>query len=146
MGNPMTKTILFGGGEQMQEPLLLDLNALYHPPKRPLTALGIVSALVPLFGFGWQAMTQDPETQLRHEIRKRVNKHKTDEANLILILQLAAMFDCPEIEVALPYALSEQQLSVVRTRLPRWQLHPEQERLLAKLIPVAASTNAPGQR
>ena len=59
-----------------------------------------------------------------------------------MILQLAAMFDCPEIEVALPYALSEQQLSVVRTRLPRWQLHPEQERLLAKLVPAAA----PGQR
>jgi len=133
----MTKTILFGEGEVRQNPVLLDLNE---------TALGIVSALVPLFGFGWQAMTQDPETQLRHEIRKRVNKHKTDEANLILILQLAAMFDCPEIEVALPYALSEPQLSVVRTRLPRWQLHPEQERLLAKLTPVAASTTASGQR
>ena len=108
----MTKTILFGGGEVRQNPVLLDLNALYHPPKQPMTALGIVSALVPLFGFGWQAMTQDPETQLRHEIRKRVNKHKTDEANLILILQLAAMFDCPEIEVALPYALSEPQPTV----------------------------------
>ena len=142
----MTKTILFGEGEVRQNPVRLDLNALYHPSKQPMTALGIVSALVPLFGFGWQAMTLDPETQLRHEIRKRVNKHKTDEANLILILQLAAMFDCPEIEVALPYALSEQQLSVVRTRLPRWQLHPEQERLLAKLTPVAASTNASGQR
>ncbi|HHQ4635745.1 hypothetical protein [Aeromonas veronii] len=142
----MTKTILFGEGEVRQNPVLLDLNALYHPPKQPMTALGIVSALVPLFGFGWQAMTQDPETQLRHEIRKRVNKHKTDEANLILILQLAAMFDCPEIEVALPYALGEPQLSVVRTRLPRWQLSLEQERLLAKLTPVAASTTASGKR
>ena len=122
----MTKTILFGEGEVRQNPVLLDLNELYHPPKQP--------------------MTQDPETQLRHEIRKRVNKHKTDEANLILILQLAAMFDCPEIEVALPYALSEPQLSVIRTRLPRWQLSLEQERLLAKLTPVAASTTAPDQR
>ncbi|MGL5539568.1 MAG: hypothetical protein ACRDC0_20395, partial [Aeromonas veronii] len=59
-----------------------------------------------------------------------------------LILQLAAMFYCPEIEVALPYALSEQQLSVIRTRLPRWQLHPEQARLLATLAPAAA----PSQR
>ena len=138
----MSNTILSGSREPHQSPILLDLNALYHPPKRPLTALGIVSAFTPLFGYGWQAMTQDPETQLRHEIRKRVNKHKTDEANLILILQLAAMFDCPEIEVALPYALSEPQLSVIRTRLPRWQLSLEQERLLAKLVPAAA----PGQR
>ncbi|MGH1411166.1 MAG: hypothetical protein ACRAUW_16910 [Aeromonas sp.] len=142
----MKKTILFGSGEFRQDPVLLDLNELYHPPKQPITVLGMVSALVPLFGFGWQAMTQDPETQLRHEIRKRVNKHKTDEANLILILQLAAMFDCPELEVALPYALGESQLSVIRTRLPRWQLHLEQERLRAKLTPVAASTIAPDQR
>ncbi|PKQ77537.1 hypothetical protein [Aeromonas sobria] len=134
----MTKTILFGGDEVRQNPVLLDLNELYHPPKQPMTALGIVSALVPLFGFGWQAMTQDPESQLRHEIRKRVNKHRTDEANLILILQLAAMFDCSELEVALPYALSESQLSVIRTRLPRWQLLLEQQQLLAKLIPAAA--------
>jgi hypothetical protein len=134
----MTKTILFGGGEVSQNPVLLDLNELYHPPKQPMTALGIVSALVPLFGFGWQAMTQDPESQLRHEIRKRVNKHRTDEANLILILQLAAMFDCSELEVALPYVLSESQLSVIRTRLPRWQLILEQQQLLAKLIPAAA--------
>lgn len=136
----MTKTILFGGEKIGQDPVLLDLNALYHPPKQPITVLGMVSALVPLFGFGWQTMTQDPETQLRHEIAKRVNKHRTDEANLILILQLAAMFDCPEIEVALPYALSEQQLSVIRTRLPRWQLCLEQERLLAKLAPAVMPT------
>jgi hypothetical protein len=134
----MTKTILFGGGEVRQNPVLLVLNELYHPPKQPMTALGIVSALVPLFGFGWQAMTQDPESQLRHEIRKRVNKHRTDEANLILILQLAAMFDCSELEVALPYALSESQLSVIRARLPRWQLILEQQLLLAKRIPAAA--------
>ncbi len=136
MGNPMTKTILFGGGEQMQEPLLLDLNALYHPPKRPLTALGIVSALVPLFGFGWQAMTEDPQTQLRQEIAKRVNNRRSDEANLILILQLAAMFDCPEVTVALPYALSEQQLATIRTRLPRWQLIPDELQLRALLSPA----------
>ncbi|WP_321149800.1 hypothetical protein [Aeromonas jandaei] len=132
----MTKTILFGGGEQMQEPLLLDLNALYHPPKRPLTALGIVSALVPLFGFGWQAMTEDPQTQLRQEIAKRVNNRRSDEANLILILQLAAMFDCPEVMVALPYALSEQQLATIRTRLPRWQLIPDELQLRALLSPA----------
>lgn len=138
----MKKTILFCEGEVRQNSVLLDLNALYHPPKKqPMTALGIVSALVPLFSFGWQAMTQDPETQLRQEIRKRVNKHRTDEANLILILQLAAMFDCTELEVALPYALSEPQLSVIHTRLPRWQLSLKQERLLATLAPVAA----PGQ-
>ncbi|TNJ13467.1 hypothetical protein [Aeromonas veronii] len=132
----MTKTILFGGGEVRQNPVRLDLNALYHPPKQPMTALGIVSALVPLFGFGWQAMTQDPETQLCHEIRKRVNKHKTDEANLILILQLAAMFDCPEVTVALPYALSEPQLVTIRTRLPRWQLIPDELQLRALLSPA----------
>ncbi|MFQ2189244.1 hypothetical protein [Aeromonas jandaei] len=132
----MTKTILFGGGEQMQEPLLLDLNALYHPPKRPLTALGIVSALVPLFGFGWQAMTEDPQTQLRQEIAKRVNNRRSDEANLILILQLAAMFDCTEVTVALPYALSEQQLATIRTRLPRWQLIPDELQLRALLSPA----------
>ena len=120
----------------MQEPLLLDLNALYHPPKRPLTALGIVSALVPLFGFGWQAMTEDPQTQLRQEIAKRVNNRRSDEANLILILQLAAMFDCPEVAVILPYALSEQQLATIRTRLPRWQLLPDELQLRALLSPA----------
>ncbi|MGL5597812.1 MAG: hypothetical protein ACRDDA_06780, partial [Aeromonas sp.] len=102
----MTKTILFEGGEGMPLSLQLDLNGVYHPIKQPITALGIVSSLVPLFGFGWQAMTQDPQTQLRYEIRKRVNKRRTDEANLILILQLAAMFDCHEVDVTLPYDLS----------------------------------------
>mgnify|MGYP006913952088 CR=1 FL=1 len=58
----MSNTILSGSREPHQSPILLDLNALYHPSKRPLTALGIVSAMVPLFGYGWQAMTQDPET------------------------------------------------------------------------------------
>ncbi|EKP0306286.1 hypothetical protein JGK42_000040 [Aeromonas veronii] len=132
----MTKTILFGDGEVRQNPVRLDLNALYHPPKQPMTALGIVSALVPLFGFGWQAMTQDPETQLRHEIRKRINKHRSDETNLILILQLATMFDCPEVTVTLPYALSEQQLATIRTRLPRWQLILDELQLRALLSPA----------
>ncbi|WP_033135626.1 hypothetical protein [Aeromonas finlandensis] len=142
----MTKTILFGNEEVRQNPILFVLNELYHPPKQPMTALGMVSALAPLFGFGWQAMTQDPETLLRQEIRKRVNKHKTDEVNLILILQLAAMFDFTELEVVLPYALSEQQLSVIRTRLPRWQLSLEQELLQATLVRAAAPTVTPGQR
>jgi len=132
----MTKTILFGDGDVRQNPVRLDLNALYHPPKQPMTALGIVSALVPLFGFGWQAMTQDPETQLRHEIRKRINKHRSDETNLILILQLATMFDCPEVTVTLPYALSEQQLATIRTRLPRWQLILDELQLRALLSPA----------
>ena len=78
----MSNTILSGSREPHQSPILLDLNALYHPPKQPLTALGIVSALVPLFGYGWQAMTQDPETHFRQELGKRINKRKTDEANL----------------------------------------------------------------
>ncbi|UCA09208.1 hypothetical protein LA364_10830 [Aeromonas enteropelogenes] len=137
----MTKTILFGEGESAQDPLLLDLNALYHPPKQPLTALGIVSALVPLFGFGWQAMTQDSRTQLQHEIAKRINKRRSDEANLILILQLAAMFDCRELEVTVPYALSDQQLTAIRTRLPRWLLTPEPARLLAHL-PASPSVSS----
>ncbi|BEE18375.1 hypothetical protein VAWG006_26280 [Aeromonas enteropelogenes] len=136
----MKKTILFGDSESTQDPLLLDLNALYHPPKQPLTALGIVSALVPLFGFGWQAMTQDSRTQLQHEIAKRINKRRSDEANLILILQLAAMFDCRELEVILPYALSDQQLTAIRTRLPLWLLTPEPARLLAHL-PASSSVS-----
>ncbi|MGL5036780.1 MAG: hypothetical protein ACRC6F_03460 [Aeromonas sp.] len=127
----MTKTILFNKGEEVAYLLQLDLNALYHPPKQPITALGIVSSLVPLFGFGWQAMTQDPQTQLRYEIGKRVNNRRTDEANLILILQLAAMFDCGEVEVALPYDLNPSQLSTICARLPRWQVRVAPLRLLA---------------
>ena len=76
----MSNTILSGSREPHQSPILLDLNALYHPPKQPLTALGIVSALVPLFGYGWQAMTQDPETHFRQELGKRINKRKADFA------------------------------------------------------------------
>ena len=135
----MTKTILFGGDEVRQNPVLLDLNELYHPPKQPITVLGMVSTLIPLFGFGWQAMTQDPETQLRQEIMKRVNKHKRDEANLILILQLAAMFDRSEVVVTLPYALSEPQLLIIRTRLPRWQLIPAPTQLRALRVPAVSA-------
>lgn len=141
----MTKTILFGEGEVRQNPvLLISTNSII--PQAADDGAGDCQRAGAAVWFRLAGDDPDPETQLRHEIRKRVNKHKTDEANLILILQLAAMFDCPEIEVALPYALSEQQLSVIRTRLPRWQLSLEQERLLAKLTPVAASTNASGQR
>ncbi|MFB2863287.1 hypothetical protein [Aeromonas sp. MdU4] len=134
----MTKTFLCGG-EQAQKPLLLDLNELYHPPKQPFTAFGLVSALVPLFGVGWQAMTADPQTQLRYELRKRVNKHRTDEVNLILILQLAAMFDCHEVVVTLPYTLSEEQLAAIRTRLPRWQLTQEALQLQATHAPATSA-------
>lgn len=129
----MSNTILSGSREPHQSPILLDLNALYHPPKQPLTALGIVSALVPLFGYGWQAMTQDPETHFRQELAKRINKRKTDEANLTLILQLAAMLDCHCLHITLPYALGEGQLATLARRLPRWQLTLRDLLLVAEL-------------
>ena len=129
----MSNTILSGSREPHQSPILLDLNALYHPPKQPLTALGIVSALVPLFGYGWQAMTQDPETHFRQELGKRINKRKTDEANLALILQLAAMLDCHCLHITLPYALGEGQLATLARRLPRWQLTLRSLLLVAEL-------------
>ncbi|WP_404838116.1 hypothetical protein [Aeromonas media] len=129
----MSNTILSGSREPHQSPILLDLNALYHPPKQPLTALGIVSALVPLFGYGWQAMTQDPETHFRQELGKRINKRKTDEANLALILQLAAMLDCHCLHITLPYALGEAQLATLARRLPRWRLTQHSLLLVAEL-------------
>lgn len=129
----MSNTILSGSREPHQSPILLDLNALYHPPKQPLTALGIVSALVPLFGYGWQAMTQDPETHFRQELGKRINKRKTDEANLALILQLAAMLDCHCLHITLPYELGEAQLATLARRLPRWKLTLRSLLLVAEL-------------
>ena len=129
----MSNTILSGSREPHQSPILLDLNALYHPPKQPLTALGIVSALVPLFGYGWQAMTQDPETHFRQELGKRINKRKTDEANLTLILQLAAMLDCHCLHITLPYELGEEQLATLGRRLPRWRLTQHSLLLVAEL-------------
>ena len=132
----MSNTILSGSREPHQSPILLDLNALYHPPKRPLTALGIVSAFIPLFGYGWQAMTQDPETPFRHELGKRINKHKSDEANLALMMQLAAMLDCHCLHVTLPYALGEAELAALRQRLPRWQMSQQDHLLVAELMPT----------
>ncbi|MDM5075466.1 hypothetical protein [Aeromonas media] len=129
----MSNTILSGSREPHQSPILLDLNALYHPPKQPLTALGIVSALIPLFGYGWQAMTQDPETHFRQELGKRINKRKTDEANLALILQLAAMLDCHCLHITLPYELGEAQLTTLARRLPRWKLTLRDLLLVAEL-------------
>lgn len=129
----MSNTILSGSREPHQSPILLDLNALYHPPKQPLTALGIVSALIPLFGYGWQAMTQDPETHFCQELGKRINKRKTDEANLALILQLAAMLDCHCLHITLPYELGEAQLATLARRLPRWQLTLRSLLLVAEL-------------
>ena len=134
----MSNTILSGSREPHQSPILLDLNALYHPPKQPLTALGIVSALIPLFGYGWQAMTQDPETHFRQELGKRINKRKTDEANLALILQLAAMLDCHCLHITLPYELGEAQLATLARRLPRWKLTLRSLLLVAELPMVPA--------
>ncbi|OZG40170.1 hypothetical protein CAK78_20100 [Aeromonas sp. A35_P] len=138
----MSNNILSGNRERLLTPIELDLNALYHPPKQPLTALGIVSAFIPLFGYGWQAMTQDPETHFRHELAKRINKHKTDEANLILILQLAGMLDCHCLHIRLPYALGDEQLATLRQRLPRWQLNLRDVLLVAEL-PLPADSAAP---
>lgn len=137
----MSNNILSGNRELHLTPIKLDLNALYHPPKQPLTALGIVSAFIPLFGYGWQAMTQDPETHFRHELAKRINKHKTDEANLILTLQLAGMLDCHCLHIRLPYALGDEQLATLRQRLPRWQLNLRDVLLVAEL-PLPADTVA----
>ena len=85
----MSNTILSGSREPHQSPILLDPQRPLSPAQTALTALGIVSAFIPLFGYGWQAMTQDPETHFRHELGKRINRRKSDEANLALILQLA---------------------------------------------------------
>ncbi|MGN4963975.1 hypothetical protein [Aeromonas dhakensis] len=137
----MSNNILSGNRELHLTPIELDLNALYHPPKQPLTALGIVSAFIPLFGYGWLAMTQDPETHFRHELAKRINKHKTDEANLILILQLAGMLDCHCLQISLPYALGDEQLATLRQRLPRWQLNLHDVLLVAEL-PLPAESAA----
>ena len=138
----MSNNILSGSRELHLTPILLDLNALYHPPKRPLTALGVISAFMPLFGYGWQAMTQDPETHFRHEIGKRINKHKTDEANLVLMLQLAAMLDCYCLHITLPYTLGEEQLATLQRRLPRWQIAQTDQLLVAEL-PLPAAPASP---
>ncbi|ABO90766.1 hypothetical protein WH06_02415 [Aeromonas salmonicida subsp. salmonicida] len=138
----MSNNILSGSRELHLTPILLDLNALYHPPKRPLTALGVISAFMPLFGYGWQAMTQDPETHFRHELGKRINKHKTDEANLILMLQLAGMLDCHCLRITLPYALGEEQLATLQSRLPRWQITQTDQLLVAEL-PLPAAPASP---
>ncbi|HGY0984687.1 TPA: hypothetical protein ACNU2B_000196 [Aeromonas salmonicida subsp. salmonicida] len=138
----MSNNILSGSRELHLTPILLDLNALYHPPKRPLTALGVISAFMPLFGYGWQAMTQDPETHFRHELGKRINKHKTDEANLILMLQLAGMLDCHCLRITLPYALGEEQLATLQSRLPRWQITQTDQLLVAEL-PLPAAPVSP---
>ena len=129
----MSNNILSGSRERHLSPILLDLNTLYHPPKQPLTALGIVSAFIPLFGYGWQAMTQDPETHFRHELGKRINKHKTDEANLVLTLQLAGMLDCHCLHISLPYVLEGDQFAALQRRLPRWQLTLSEQLLVAEL-------------
>ncbi|MGE6109778.1 hypothetical protein [Aeromonas sobria] len=118
----MSNNILSRVRAPMREPVAFDLNALYHPPKRPLTALGIVSAVMPLFGFGWQAMTADPEGHFRFEVERRVNRNRRDEANLVLMLQLAALHDCAALTVTLPYALKASQLAQIQARLPRWQI------------------------
>ncbi|HBL01417.1 MAG TPA: hypothetical protein DDZ61_02135 [Aeromonas salmonicida] len=137
----MSNNILSGSRELHLTPILLDLNALYHPPKRPLTALGVISAFMPLFGYGWQAMTQDPETHFRHELGKRINKHKTDEANLILMLQLAGMLDCHCLHIMLPYALGEEQVGTLQRRLPRWQITQTDQLLVAELpLPAAPAS------
>ena len=102
----------------------------------PSITLGIVSAFIPLFGYGWQAMTQDPETHFRHELGKRINKHKSDEANLALMMQLAAMLDCHCLHVTLPYALGEAELAALRQRLPRWQMSQQDHLLVAELMPT----------
>ncbi|MGL5813540.1 MAG: hypothetical protein ACRCYW_09455 [Aeromonas sp.] len=139
----MSNNILSGSRERHLSPILLDLNALYHPPKQPLTALGIVSAFIPLFGYGWQAMTQDPETHFRHELGKRINKHKTDEANLVLTLQLAGMLDCHCLHISLPYVLEGDQFAALQRRLPRWQLTLSEQLLVAELpVPAAAQSDS----
>jgi hypothetical protein len=129
----MSNNILSRDRVPMQEPVAFDLNVLYHPPKRPLTALGIISAVMPMFGFGWQAMTGDPEQHFRFDVERRINRNRRDEANLILMLQIAALHDCRALTVALPYVLKAEQLTQIRTRLPRWQLECEGAQLQARL-------------
>ncbi len=89
-------------------------------------------------------MTQDPETHFRQELGTRINKHKTEEANLVLTLQLAGMLDCHCLHITLPYALSEEQLATLRRRLPRWQLTMTELLLVAEL-PRPADHKAPPQ-
>ena len=99
----MSNTILSGGREPHQSPPA-DLNALYHPPKRPLTALGIVSAFIPLFCYGWQAMTGSRDPPFRQESAsastsaRRTRRTSPDDA-------VAAMLDWHCLHITLFYAL-----------------------------------------
>lgn len=122
----------------------LDLNALYHPPKAPLTALSLFGALAPLFGFGWQALTQDRESHLRAELRRRIRKERTDLANLTLTLQLAALLECHRLRIHLPAPVPADLLAQLRRRLPGWQLAGEERVLSAQW--VGASSSAPAQQ
>lgn len=136
--NAMTKNILSRDTGSLTTPVELNLNELYHPPKATLTAAGIFSAMAPLFGFGWAALTQDPESRLRAEIRRRIRKERTDLANLTLILQLAALCDCHHLCITLPMKPDEALCQGLSTRLPQWQISVEERVLVARNQPPAS--------
>ncbi|MFR9718528.1 hypothetical protein ACL00X_04140 [Aeromonas diversa] len=131
----MTKNILSRDEGALTTVVELDLNALYHPAKARLTASGIFSAMAPLFGFGWAALTQDPESRLREELRRRIRKERTDLANLTLILQLAALCDCHHLRISLPMEPDAALCEGLSTRLPHWRLTVDHKGLTACHMP-----------
>lgn len=130
----MSDNILSKDKGDATAPIELDLNALYHPPKAPLTALSLFSTLAPLFGFGWQALTLDRESHLRAELRRRIRKERTDLANLTLTLQLAALLECHWLRIHLPAPVPADLLAQLRRRLPAWQLAGEERVLSAQRV------------
>lgn len=100
----------------------------------------IIASFAPVFGTVWQDTVKESKN---HEQRlwdlalASLSSRRSDEANLIALLQLAQSEGIEELTLVMPYALDGQQLATIKQNI-NVELHScEGDQILA-VIPQAA--------
>ncbi len=100
----------------------------------------IIASFAPVFGTVWQDTvkeSQNHEQRLWELALASLSTRRSDEANLIALLQLAQSEGIEELTLVMPYALDGQQLVTIKQNIDV-ELHSREGDQILAVIPQAA--------
>lgn len=99
------------------------------------TFVEAISSFSPLFGVVWLdaiKAEQSPQERLWDIALKRLSTRRSDESNVITLVNLAKQQGIEELTLVMPYALDEQQLITIQTKSAARIESTEQDELLIR--------------